>query len=135
MKDQALLLVAEDDPDDQYFFQEAVKVVRPDELEMHFVLNGAQLLNFLRGNAKETYRRKLIVLDLNMRVKDGLTTLREIKADNALADIPVVVLTTSDNQEDMEYCRQYGVAAYYRKPSSIVELVKIIRELYRNFLN
>lgn len=135
MKKQSLLLVAEDDLDDQYFFQEALKVISPHQLEMHFVLNGAQLLNFLRANGKETYRRNLVVLDLNMRVKDGLTTLREIKADDTLADIPVVVLTTSDNQEDMDYCRQHGAVAYYRKPSSIVELVKIIRDLYRNYLN
>ena len=132
---QALLLVAEDDPDDQYFFQEAVKVICPHQVDTHFVLNGAQLLSFLRGQSKEMYKRHLIVLDLNMRVKDGLTTLREIKADHALADIPVVVLTTSDSQEDVEHCKQYGAAAYYRKPSSIVELVKIIRALHRDYLN
>lgn len=135
MKNQALLLVAEDDPDDQYFFQEAVGVICPQGVEIHFMLNGAQLLNFLRRSRRETYRRNLIVLDLNMRVKDGLTTLREIKADQALADIPVVVLTTSDCQEDLDYCKQHGVAAYYRKPSSIVELVKIVRDLYRDYLN
>jgi DNA-binding response OmpR family regulator len=45
------------------------------------------------------------------------------------------VLTTSDNEEDREYSRQHGAAAYYQKPSSIVELVNIIRALCRDYLN
>lgn len=135
MKTPALLLVAEDDPDDQYFFQEAVKVVCPMDVETHIVWDGAQLMNSLREKTKVTHRRNLVVLDLNMRVKDGRTTLREIKADPAFNSIPVVVLTTSNNAEDIEYCRRHGAAACYRKPSSIVDLVKIVRVLYRDYLN
>ena len=135
MKSEALLLVAEDDPDDQYFFQEAITVACPRGVETHFALNGAQLMNYLRETMKEAPRRNLIVLDLNMRVKDGRKTLQEIKANPLFADIPVVVLTTSDNDEDEEYCKQYGAAAYYRKPSSIVELVKIVKGLCRDYLN
>jgi CheY-like chemotaxis protein len=135
MKNQALLLVAEDDPDDQYFFQEAIQVVCPTDVETHIVWDGAQLMRFLREKTKETHPRNLVVLDLNMRVKDGRTTLKEIRSDPAFADIPVVVLTTSNHEEDMEYCKQYGAVAYYRKPSSIVDLIKIIRILYRDYLN
>ena len=134
MKTQALLLVAEDDPDDQYFFQEAIEVVCPREVETHFVWDGAQLLKLLREKTEETYRRNLVVLDLNMRVKDGRTTLREIRSDPAFVDIPVVILTTSSQIEDVEYCRHYG-ATYYRKPDSIIELVKIIRTLHRDYLD
>ena len=134
MKMQALLLVAEDDLDDQYFLQEAIAVVCPQEVETCFALDGMQLIKLLRGKNREAYRRNLVVLDLNMRVKDGRTALREIRSDPALADIPVVVLTTSSNEEDLEYCKHYG-AAYYRKPNSITELVKIIRTLYREYLN
>jgi CheY-like chemotaxis protein len=133
MKNRALLLVAEDDPDDQYFFQEAIEVVCPQGVEIHFAWDGAQLLRLLREKIEQMHRRNLVVLDLNMRVKDGRTTLREIKSDPAFADIPVVVLSTSSNEEDVDYCKNYG-AAYYRKPNSIIELVKIIRTLYRNYL-
>lgn len=135
MNTQALLLVAEDDADDQYFFQEAIRVVCPDEVEMRFVLDGAQLLNLLRQTPDDPSRRTLIVLDLNMRVKDGRATLRELKATPAFADIPVVILTTSNHDEDVKYCQQYGAAAYYPKPSSIVDLVKIVRLLYREHLS
>lgn len=134
IKNKALLLIAEDDPDDQYFFQEAIAVVCPGGVETHFAWDGAQLMNFLREKTEETHRRSLIVLDLNMRVKDGRTTLREIKANSAFAGIPVVVLSTSNSEEDIEYCKQYG-ADYYRKPDSIVELIKIVRILHRDYLN
>src|SRR5512142_1078409 len=119
MKTRALLLVAEDDPDDQYFLQEAIAVVCPHEVETCFALDGTQLIRLLQEKIREVHQRNLVVLDLNMRVKDGRTTLREIKSDPALAKIPVVVLTTSSSEEDLEYCKQYG-AAYYRKPNSII---------------
>jgi CheY-like chemotaxis protein len=135
MKKQALLLIAEDDPDDQYFFQEAIEVACPATVEIHFVFDGAQLLSTLRKKGLDQYRRHLVVLDLNMQVKDGRTALQDIKSDPAFADIPVVVLTTSDNQEDIEYCLQNGAAAYYQKPSKITDLVKIVRNLYRDYLN
>ena len=135
MNKQALLLVAEDDPDDQYFFQEAIEVACPNAVETYFVFDGAQLISFLRKNAADKYRKNLVVLDLNMQVKDGRTTLLDIKADPAFADIPVVVLTTSDNQDDIEYCLQNGAAAYYQKPSKITDLVRIIRNLGQDFLN
>ena len=134
MRTKALILIAEDDPDDQYFFQEAIAVVCPSQVETHFVWDGAQLLKFLREEPPQSHRRNLVVLDLNMRVKDGRTTLQQLKADPALASIPVVVLTTSNNEEDVEYCKRYG-AAYYRKPDSIVELIQIVRTLYSDYLN
>jgi CheY-like chemotaxis protein len=134
MKNEALLLIAEDDPDDQYFFDEALKVVRPQGVETFFVMDGAQLMRFLCANTNEAYRRNLVVLDLNMRVQDGRETLRKIKTDPAFENIAVVVLSTSRSEEDVEYCKQYG-ADYYLKPNSIVELVKIIRTLYRDYLN
>lgn len=135
MQKQALLLVAEDDPDDQYFFQEAIEVACPNRVETHFVFDGVQLINTMRQKELTLYRKNLVVLDLNMHVKDGRTVLLDIKADPSFADIPVVVLTTSDNQEDIDYCLQNGAAAYYQKPSKITDLVKIVRGLCQDFLN
>jgi CheY-like chemotaxis protein len=135
MTKPALLLVAEDDPDDQYFFQEAIEIACPGRVETHFAFDGAQLINTMRQKNMHHYRKYLVVLDLNMQVRDGRTVLLEIKADPAFADIPVVVLTTSDNPDDIDYCLQNGAAAYYQKPSKITDLVKIIRNLCRDFLN
>ena len=135
MNDRALILVADDDPDDQYFLQEAIAVVCPEEVETHFLWDGAQLLRFLREKAQQGYRRNLVVLDLNMKVKDGKTTLRELKADPAFANIPVVILSTSSDERDIEYCRRNGAAAYFRKPSSILGLIEIMRTLRTEYLN
>lgn len=134
MKTQPLLLIADDDPDDQYFFQEAIEVVCPGRVRTHFVFDGAQMVNFLRDNNTGPNRPSLVVLDLNMQVKDGRTSLLEVKSYPNFSDIPIVILTTSDNQEDREYCMQHGAAAYFQKPSSIMELVAIIRVLCNEYL-
>ena len=70
-----------------------------------------------------------------MKVKDGKTTLRELKADPAFANIPVVILSTSSDERDMEFCKRNGAAAYFRKPSSILGLIEIMRTLRTEYLN
>ncbi len=136
MNTKPLIVVAEDDPDDQYFFQEAVHVLAPLEPETHFTWDGSRLLSYLRGiEPLPSDRRIVVVLDLNMQVKNGQSTLTEIKADPALADIPVVILTTSANEADLQDAFRHGASAYYRKPDSIMELVGIVRSLYRDYLS
>lgn len=131
-----LIVVAEDDPDDQYFFQEAVNVLAPREAETHFTWDGSKLLSFLRGmESAQRSRRMVVVLDLNMQVKNGQSTLTEIKADPTLAAIPVVILTTSSNEADLADSLRNGASAFYRKPDSIVELADIVRLLYSDYLS
>jgi CheY-like chemotaxis protein len=135
MKNKPLILIADDDPDDQYFFQEAMEVISPLEAEVYFVWDGSKLLSFL-GDLKKIGLpdRMLIVLDLNMQVKNGQSTLIEMKRDPAFAGIPVVILTTSSSEADREHCLRHGAAAYYRKPEAIGELVEIVRSLYHDYL-
>ncbi len=135
MNTKPLILIADDDPDDQYLFQEAIEVIAPLEAETYFVWDGSTLLKYVREMEKSSSRKVMIVLDLNMQLRTGQATLDELKADPALAQIPVVILTTSSNEADKDYCLQHGAAAYYRKPESIRELVKIVRNLYRDYLN
>ena len=134
MKKQPMLLVAEDDADDQYFFLEAAALACPADVQTHLTWDGASLLKIMRERSQQTRGPKLIVLDLNMPLRDGRTTLQELKADPCLADIPVAILTTSDNPDDAEYCLSHGAVAYYRKPGSIMELVTIVRMLYKSYL-
>lgn len=136
MNTKPLILIAEDDPDDQYFFQEAIEMLAPLKAETHFMWDGSKLLNFLHEmKDPQSSRKKLIVLDLNMQVKNGQSTLIEIKADPAFADIPVVILTTSSSEADLDDSLRNGASAYFRKPDSIVELVDIVRSLCRDYLN
>ncbi len=135
MNNRPLILVAEDDADDQYFFQEALAVVCAEEVEAHFLWDGAQLLRFLQEKARSGYRCELVVLDLNMKVKDGKATLRELKADPAFADIPVVILSTSSDPADIDDCKRNGASAYYQKPGSFLELIDVLRALRKEYLN
>jgi two-component system, response regulator len=132
METKPILLIAEDDPDDQFMFRDMIQTVCTPTIETHFVWDGFELLDFLKTESK--YRTGVIVLDLNMPGKDGRTALQEIKKDPDLANIPIVVLTTSQNESDIQYCHSYGVAKYYSKPSSITEIEKIFRDLCREYL-
>lgn len=133
MPNKPILLIAEDDPDDQFLIEDAIKMACTPELEMHFVWDGVELMNFLR--TRVYYRPNLIVLDLNMPGKDGRTALKEIKADPNLSNIPVVVLTTSQSEADLRYCQKYGVAGYHHKPGSMAGLKEIFHGLCTNYLN
>lgn len=135
MNPKPLILIAEDDPDDQYFFQEAIEVVGSTHVDTYFALDGAKLLRLLRDGKHVPPQKLIVILDLNMQVKNGQSTLHEIKRDPALAHIPVVILTTSSDEADREYCLSHGADAYYRKPDSIKELVKIVRVLLDDYLN
>ncbi len=129
-----LVLVAEDDPDDQYFFQEALAAACPPAVEAHYLIDGDQLMRLLREKIQQGCIPSLVVLDLHMLVCDGRATLRQLKGDPATAGIPVVILTTSDDADDREFCKSQGAAAFFRKPSSIIGLVELIRGLQKEYL-
>ena len=134
MNPKPILLVAEDDPDDQFLIEGALKKFCPPNVETRFLENGEELMHTLHEKLAHAICPDLVLMDLNMPCKDGRWALQEIKADSRLADIPVVVLTTSENEQDVQYCRRYGVAAYYTKPGSIIELRKIIQSLCNCYL-
>ena len=99
------ILIADDDEDDRESFRRAWLTSRGTN-DLRFVVNGEDLMDYLyhRGdytNPTESPRPGLILLDLNMPRKDGREALREIKADLSLRQIPVVVMTTSEAEEDI----------------------------------
>ncbi|HIA51943.1 MAG TPA: response regulator [Candidatus Melainabacteria bacterium] len=121
----AKVVVADDD-------QSAVELLREAferssfSCELDAVFSGQQLLDYLRkDHAKDNERPSLILLDLNMPGKDGRQTLSEIKADPSLRDIPIIVMTSSELEEDIEKSYQSGVNAYLKKPSVFADLVKM----------
>ncbi len=120
-----VLLVAEDDPDDQVLIADALNSLN-EKVTLRFVENGNELLEYLSHDRETTPRPGLVLLDLNMPGKDGRTALREIKANPGYAQIPIVILTTSNAPEDRNFCQKFQVAGYYRKPSSFNELISIL---------
>jgi CheY-like chemotaxis protein len=129
------LLVAEDDPDDQFLIQDALITACPPQVKALFVCDGIELINYLRLNGAARPRPRLIILDLNMPHKDGREALLEMKADPSISDIPVVILTTSHAEEDVHYCRHHGAAGYFRKPNNIQDLQGILYRLCTEYLS
>lgn len=106
-----------------------------DEMTSHmpirFVEDGEQLLAYLRRDPPFQDKGKypapgIILLDLNMPRLDGREALRAIKSDPLLRVIPVIILTTSQDQEDIQRSYDLGVNSYITKPSSYPELVQIM---------
>src|SRR5205823_10080675 len=107
------ILMADDDADDRRLTQEAFEEGRLIN-DLRFVENGEDLMDYLRRQGKfappaEAPRPGLILLDLNMPRKDGRTVLKELKQDAELRSIPVVVLTTSKDDEDVYRSYDLGV--------------------------
>ena len=134
----ATILMAEDDPDDRLLIMDAFKETQlPNALR--FVEDGQALMDYLRQSccyqAAETLPRpSLILLDLNMPGKDGRQALLEIKSDPDLQKIPVVVLSTSNERQDILESYAVGASSYIAKPVSFDKLVDIIKTLARYWL-
>jgi len=126
-------LLAEDDPDDRFLTEEAFGASGIPGV-LHFVEDGEQLMDYLLGRARyssagPSRRPSAILLDLNMPKKSGREALVEIRFNPELKDIPVIVLTTSDSEEDKKYCARYGVAEYVTKPSSFTEMIDLMKRI------
>lgn len=127
------ILMADDDEDDRLMTKEALEESRVAN-DIRFVTDGEELLDYLyrRGeysDPEKSPRPGLILLDLNMPKKDGREALREIKADPDLRQIPVVVLTTSKDEEDIIRTYDLGVNSFITKPVSFEGLVFVINTL------
>ena len=126
------ILMADDDEDDRRLTREALREGRLAN-DLRFVENGEDLMDYLRRQGKfagtDGPRPGLILLDLNMPRKDGRTVLKEIKGDPELRQIPVVVLTTSQADEDIYKSYDLGVNSYIIKPVTFDALVDILQTL------
>lgn len=124
------ILLVEDSPSDADLTIETFSDCRVLN-HLHWVQDGVAALQFLRnqGEYTEVPRPDLILLDLNLPKKDGREVLAEIKADPVLKVIPVVVLTTSEAEEDI--VRSYNLHAncYITKPVDLDRFIEIIRLL------
>ncbi|HMK17107.1 MAG TPA: response regulator [Chitinophagaceae bacterium] len=119
------LLLADDDIDDCIFFEDALKEL-PISATLSTVNNGIQLMNYLM--AKSDDLPDVLFLDLNMPRKNGIECLTEIKLNDTLKDLPVIIFSTSFNMEVVDLFYQKGAHYYIRKPGEYEKLRKIILE-------
>jgi CheY-like chemotaxis protein len=126
------ILLADDDEEDRELARDALQDARLAN-EMKFVVDGQDLLDYLRhqgrwsGPSVDAPRPGIILLDLNMPKKDGREALAEIKADDSLRRIPVVVLTTSKDEADVLSAYDLGVSSFITKPVTFGGLVEVMR--------
>ncbi len=124
------ILMADDDADDRMLMDEAMEEVHLSN-QLDFVVDGQDLMDYLKREGKYLNMEKdlpgLILLDLNMPIKDGRKALEEIKSDPDLRKIPVIVLTTSKAEEDVLRTYDLGVNSFICKPVSFDKLVDVVR--------
>jgi CheY-like chemotaxis protein len=126
------ILMADDDQDDRELTQDALKGTSLTN-EVRFAVDGQDLMDYLRRAGcyadplVDAPRPGIILLDLNMPKKDGREALAEIKSDEALRQIPVVVLTTSNDEADIFHTYDLGVNSFITKPVTFAGLVKVMR--------
>lgn len=136
MRTKSVLLV-EDRPADVRLVLEALRANNINN-SLSVVSNGEDAISFLRqtGNFGGAPRPDIIFLDLKIPRKSGLEVLREIKEDKDLYTIPVIVLSTSDAETDINRSYQYHANCYIIKPfkiSDFIEVVKHIDMIWFNF--
>jgi len=127
------ILMADDDEDDCFLAFSAFKEAEMAG-ELRLVADGRELMDYLHrqgsfSNPESHPLPDLILLDLNMPHKDGREALREIKSDPVLESIPIVILTTSSEERDIELCKKLGAASFITKPVDFGEWVKIMESL------
>lgn len=120
------ILLVEDDSVDVMTIKRALKEIHVINPVVH-AENGEAALAYLNDPASE--RPCIILLDLNMPVMNGIEFLQQVKADGRYKRIPVVVLTTSEEQEDKVNSFEFGVAGYMAKPVDYRRFVEMIRSV------
>lgn len=124
------VLLVEDDPGDALMTQEAFEHHKIRNT-LHVVKDGVEALEFLRreGQYEDAPRPGLILLDLNLPRKDGREVLSEVKNDPEFRSIPVVVLTTSEADEDILRSYSLHANAYVTKPVDFDRFIEVVRQI------
>jgi CheY-like chemotaxis protein len=127
---QIEVLFVEDDPGDVMMTREAFQDYKLHN-ELHVVSDGSEAMAFLRQEGEYAGRPRpdLVLLDLNLPRMDGRQVLEAIKSDPELASIPVVVLTTSENEDDVLRSYSLHANAYVTKPVDFQRFIEVVRQI------
>lgn len=131
----AEILLVEDSPGDVRLMQEALREGKVAN-RVHVVRDGVEAMAFLRrqGDHADVPRPDLILLDLNLPKKDGREVLAELKADQDLRRIPVVVLTTSRAEEDVLRAYDLHANCYMTKPVDLRQFLDLVKNIEQYWL-
>lgn len=124
------VLLVEDNPGDVRLTQEAFKEAKM-SIKLDVTMDGAEAIKYLKkeGEYENVTTPDLILLDLNLPKKDGREVLKEVKTDDLLKRIPVVVLTTSNAEQDIMKSYNLHVNCYINKPVDFEKFFDIIQKI------
>jgi len=130
------ILLVEDNPGDVRLTEEALKEGKVLNT-LHIAKDGIEAMAFLhrKGQYADAPRPDLILLDLNLPKKDGRQVLTEIKTDDELKRIPVVILTTSSAEEDIIKTYSFHANCYIIKPVDLEQFINVIKSIKSFWLN
>lgn len=133
---RAELLLVEDNPADVRLTQEAFSKGTMDH-RLHVTKDGIEALAFLRreDGYEDAPQPDLVLLDLNLPRKTGHEVLAEMKSDDRLAEIPVVILSSSQAQEDIRESYRRQASSYVCKPVDLEDFFEIVQEIERYWLD
>jgi CheY-like chemotaxis protein len=125
------ILLVEDNPADVRLTEEALKEAANAVTKLHVAMDGAEALEFLRkeGVHSGAPTPDLVLLDLNLPRMDGREVLQAVKNDEALRSIPIVVLTTSEAEEDVLRSYALHANAYVTKPVDFERFIDVVRKI------
>ena len=121
------ILYADDDADAHFILKESLQS-NGIQAEMVTAVDGQEALQYLE-NVQPGSLPSLIILDLNMPRMDGRQTLTLLKKHPYFSSIPVVILSTSDNKAEKDYCQQHGAALYFIKPRHYTGYQSLVHSL------
>ena len=127
-----IILMAEDDEGHAYLVQQNLQEAGVSNRIVH-VWNGQEALDYIRAHGAYAGRKPsgplLLLLDINMPIVDGVEVLRQLKDDPETARIPIIMLTTTDNPQEVKRCYELGCSSYVTKPVEYDKFVEAIRRL------
>ena len=127
------ILLVEDNPADAYLTCDALSgSAHPCHVTV--VTDGAMAIASLRESCDKALAPDLVILDLNLPLKDGRAFLAEVKADPRLRKTPVVVFTTSQAEVDIERSYELGANCYLRKPGNLTDFVTVVTAMTQFWL-
>lgn len=126
-----IILLAEDNEADARLTMELLKESHIFNIIIYHVIDGVETMNFLSHKEEFTTapRPDIIILDLNMPRKDGREVLNEMRANPDLMSIPVIVLTTSENYDDVKTSYQLQCNAYIVKPIDLEKFITVLKSI------
>lgn len=122
-KKELSIWLADDDEDDRELFAEALAASMPGA-SLRTAVNGKALMQLLQEATHSL--PELLLLDLNMPIKNGYECLSEIRADATLRHIPIIIYSTSGSPDQIDHMYQQGADFYIRKPSSFAGLKNMV---------